>query len=207
MRLAANAQMMAETPPQTTNARLSAASIPPENVASIQSALEEPTSAWIVSSNGAPSRSQPTRDAVGHQGADERGGERARRSLGRRGVPKRVDEAGRRGRPDPDDIGCDQPDCVARHGGDQAQQRQRIGVGRGLQDDSERNKQRPADRRAEHGEQQHEANHRQEELAGGDCGAHCASSRKPALMSVAVCASRPSSAELLATAAAACGRA
>ena len=67
-----------------------------------------------VISNEAPDRVEARQQAIDDQSANEGGDQRARRALGRGGVPQSIKKPGRRRRRDADDIGRDQPEGVAK---------------------------------------------------------------------------------------------
>ena len=146
-----------------------------------------------------PDRVEAQEEAIDDQTANESGDERARRALRRHGVPQRIKKPGRRGRPDADNVGRDQPEGVAKKRADQNHKPDRLEIGRRFENDGKRNEQRAADGRTQSCEQEHDADHRDKEGTV----AHCASSFRPARMSAAVSAAGPSWAEILATAAAA----
>ena len=70
---------------------------------------------------------------------------------------------------------------------DDAEERNRVHLGRRLEHEGQWKEQRPADRRTEQTEEEHELDRRREELPR-----HCANSFRPALTSTDVCASWPS---------------
>src|ERR1700729_4225948 len=113
----------------------------------------------------------------------------------------RAATSARGARPDADNVVCDQSDGVAKKRADQNHKPDRLESGRRFENDGQGNEQRAADGRTQRCEQEHDADHGDKEQPP----AHCASSFNPARMSAAVSAAGPSWAEILATAAAACG--
>ena len=185
MRFAANAQTRPAIAAQATKA---CPSVTPNRLGKAKSTALRAHVGSDCHLERRPDRVKAQEEAIDDQAANEGGDERARRALGRDCVPQRIKKPGRRGRPNADDVGRDQTESVAKERADQNHKSDRLEIGRRFENDGKGNEQRAADGRTQGCEQEHDADHRDEEGTA----AHCASSFRPARMSAAVSAAGPS---------------
>ena len=124
MRFAANAQTRPAIAAQATKAW---PSVTPMGPGDAQSAACAPRLVSDRHLERRADRVEAQEEAIGDQPANESGDKRARRAHRRRGVPQRIEKAGRRGGPNTDNIRCDQSEGVAKQRSDQNHEPDRLG--------------------------------------------------------------------------------